>query len=298
MAGLGGNVGTEFYIRARMNGWTTLNGEPVQLWYFDLNESEAGFMQDRFMPAAHIEPIEGQLIKIDFYNQSNMPHTIHLHGLDVDQQNDGVPQTSFAVMPFESYTYEFIAPHAGTYHYHCHVDTIVHYQRGMAGAVIVRPPDGSIHRAWDGGPTFDEEVAWHMTTFDMSWKDVDVSGPETARHRPNVFMLNGKVSADAKIDPYTVVNVNVGQTAYIRVINSAYQWGKVSLGGLPFDVVASDGRPMRQVQTVNSLELAPGERFDIMFNAVSPTQVEATIDYLDDYTREVLGQAATLLTVS
>ncbi len=227
-----------------------------------------------------------------------MPHTIHLHGLDVDQQNDGVPQTSFSIPPFESYTYEFIAPHAGTYHYHCHVDTVVHYHRGMSGAVIVRPPDGSIHRAWDGGPTFDEEVAWHMGTFDMAWKDIPVSGPETARHRPNVFMLNGKQSAEAKTDPFTVLNVNVGQTAYIRAINSAYQWGRVSLGGLPFNVVASDGRPMRKVQTVKSLEIAPGERFDIIFDAVAPTQVEATIDYLDDYTRNVIGQAATLLTVT
>ena len=30
----------------------------------------------------------------------------------------------------------------------------------MIGAVIVRPPDGATDRAWDGGPTFDEEVLW------------------------------------------------------------------------------------------------------------------------------------------
>lgn len=297
MAGLGTNVGTVFNIRSRMNGFTTVNGEQVQLWYFDLDESNSGFMGDRVVPSAHFETIQGQLTKLNFLNASPMPHTIHLHGLDVDQQNDGVPGTSFSVAPGESYTYEFIAPHAGTYHYHCHVDTVVHYQRGMAGAIIVRPPDASTSQAWENGPVFDEEVLWQLTTLDMSWKDLAVSGPETARHRPDVFLLNGGQSADASLDPFTRVEFSVGETAYIRLVNSAYQWGRVSLGGLPFQVVASDGRPMRQVPTVLEWEIGPGKRYDLMLVAAAAQSVAAKIEYLDDYTGNVLGEVSTEINI-
>ncbi len=214
------------------------------------------------------------------------------------QLNDGVPQTSFVVPAGGSYTYEFMAPHAGTYHYHCHVDTIMHYHRGMSGVVIVRPPDGSIDRAWDGGPTFDEEVAWQLQTYDITWDVQGESGPFTARHHPNYFLLNGKQTAQALTDPYTVVNLSVGQRAYLRVVNMSYQWGRVALGGLPFEVVASDGRPMRKTAVAKAWEIGPGERYDLLLQADEPTKVDATVDYLDDYTHKVLGQAATRVTIS
>lgn len=298
MAGLGLNVGTSFTMRARMIGSAVFDGETVGTWFFDNDFSNIGFMNDRYLPSAHIEPIEGQACEIQFINMSPLPHTIHLHGMDVNQANDGVPQTSLAIPGGGTYTYEFIAPHAGTYHYHCHVDTIVHYHRGMGGAVIVRPPDGSTNSAWAGGPTFDEEVLWHLHTFDMAWKDINFSGAATARHRPGVFLLNGLQTADAEVDPFTRLDLAVGQTAYLRLLNHAYQWARVSLGGLPFQVVASDGRPMLQAPTVNSWELGPGERYDLLIDASAPASVTGTVDYLDDYTGGILGQAATQITIS
>lgn len=298
MAGLGGNVGTSFNLRARMNGFSSLGGQPVELWYFDLDSSNSGFQDDRFMPSVHIEPIEGQLITLNFGNFSNMPHTIHLHGLDVEQMNDGVDTTSFLVNPFETYAYQFVAPHSGTYHYHCHVDTVMHYHRGMAGAVIVRPPDGSTDTAWEGGPTFDEEVLWHMGTYDLSWEGITESGPGTARHRPNVFLVNGKSDDEAMSDAATVVNFGVGEKAYLRIVNQSYNWGRISLGGLPFQVVASDGRPLRQPVTTDNWELGPGERYDLLIQSNAPFSGLGTISYLDDYTNGVVGDVSTVINIS
>ncbi len=300
MAGLGNNVGTQFNLRARMNGFFQAAGQNLTAWFFSDGSGMmgSGFMGNRTVPSAHIEPIEGQLIKVDFFNMSMMDHTIHLHGLDVDQQNDGVPQTSFAIPHMGSYTYEFIAPHAGTYHYHCHVDTVIHYARGMIGGVIVRPPDGSTNKAWNGGPTFQEEVLWHLHTVDTTWFTETQSGPKTARHRPNAFMINGKETAAALVDPYTKVSFGLGQKAYIRILNVGYQWARVRLGGLLFDVVASDGRPMKQVVTTDVWELGPGERYDLLLSSTQPAAVDATVDYLDDYSGDVLGTAKTRILVS
>lgn len=298
MAGLGVNIGTSFNMRARMNGFTSLGGQQVELWYFDLDSSNSGFQNNRFMPSVHLEPIEGELITLNFGNFSNMPHTIHLHGLDVDTLNDGVDTTSFLIEPFDSFAYQFIAPHAGTYHYHCHIDTVMHYHRGMAGAIIVRPPDGSTNTAWEGGPTFDEEILWQTGTYDLSWEAITESGPGTARHRPSLFLLNGRVGDDALTDPASVVNFGVGQTAYLRLVNQSYQWSRISLGGLPFQVVASDGRPMRQVVTTDNWEFGPGERYDLLIQSNAPFSGLGTISYLDDYSGGVLGEVSTEINIT
>ncbi len=297
MAGLGQNVGTEFFVRARMNGFTQLGGQPVQLWFFDLDSSNSGFMGDRFLPSVHLELIQDQMTSIHFTNQSNMDHTIHLHGMDVDQANDGVDSTSQAIPPFGNFTYQFIAPFAGTYHYHCHFDTVLHYHRGMAGTVIVRPPGGELNLAWQGGPTFDEEVLWQLSTYDLSW-DSQESSEITARHRPSVFLLNGLESAEAEVCPYTVIKMGIGQTGYLRVVNQAYQFARFSLAGLPFQVVASDGRPLPKPITTDNWEIGTGERYDVMFSSPVPFKGLATVDYLDDYTGNVIGQASTVIDIS
>jgi len=299
MAGLGTNVSNSASLRTRMGGSAVINGSSVTTWFFAPVGTNQGFMGDRHLPSAHVELIEGQASSILFDNTSPMEHTIHLHGMDVDQANDGVPATSPVVPPHGSYNYQFIAPHAGTYHYHCHVDTVLHYAMGMYGTVIVRPPDASTTQAWTGGPTFDEEVLWHLSTVDTSWHTggLQTSGTHTARFHPDGFLLNGKQTTDALLDTFTKVVVGVGQKAYIRVVNAAYQDARVSLGGRPFQVVASDGRPMQTVQTRGTLVIGPGERYDLLFTGVKPEAFEAQVDYLDNANRAVLGSVRTKVEV-
>ena len=298
MAGLGTIIKSNYSVISRMNGAHTIAGQNLGTWYFNRDGSNSGFMNDRQFPSAHLEVIEGQLTSIAFQNMSPMDHTIHLHGLDVDQQNDGVPATSFAVPRMGSYTYQFIAPHAGTYHYHCHVDTVIHYHRGMFGTIIVRPPNSATNVAWTGGPSFDEEVLWQLMTYDLTWKNLNDSGLGTSRHRPDAFMINGYSSPQARTDQFTRLVGSVGQRIYLRIVNSSYQWGRVRLAGLPFDVVASDGRPMLQTVTTDSWDIGPGERYDLLLTPKAPISADATVEYLDDYTGGILGTAATRLEIS
>ncbi len=299
MAGLGTNVGTSFSLAARMNGFPTIGGMQVSTWFFSPIQSFKGFMGDRELPSVHFEPIEGEQIEVAFTNTSGMEHTIHLHGLDVDQRHDGVPQTSFAIPTGGTFTYKFKAPHAGTYMYHCHVDTVIHFAKGMYGAIIVRPPDGSTNKAWTGGPTFDTEALWHLHTLDSQWNNTQLfSGPGTARHHPDIFMINGNATAEALVDPHTRIVVGAGQKAYLRLLNTDYHWARVSLGGLPFQVVASDGRPLQTPVTTGTWELGPGERYDLLFTPTTPTSVNAQVDYLDDASGAVLGSAQTSIVVT
>ena len=282
------------------------DGQQLRTWQFG-----GGFNDDRSVPGPVIEGVEGQLVEVTLW--SPMPHTIHFHGLDVDQANDGVPATSGyvggmgggdsmdvgfgRVSGYNSlgspFTYRFIAPHAGTYIYHCHVDTVLHFEMGMYGTVIIRPPDGSNSHAWAGGPAFDKEYIWHLHTFDSSWHSQMVSGPGTARYRPDYFMINGRDGASSFKDPTSAILAAPGERVLIRLVNVGYQPALVGLGGEEFDVIASDGRPLPEPLKMIEYLVSPGERFDIMFTMPVGAIYKARVEYLDIRMKKVLGHAST-----
>ena len=295
------------------------DGRRLRTWSFG-----RGFNNDRSVPSPVIEGIEGEMLEVTLF--SMMPHTIHFHGLDVDQRNDGVPSTSGFVahghgggghgggghggghggMDFgrvegydnlgSPFTYRFVAPHAGTYAYHCHVDTVLHFEMGMYGTVIIRPPGGLANVVWDGGPAFDREYIWHLHTFDSSWHDETVSSRRTVRHRPDYFMINGKDGANAFSDRATAINGAPGDRILIRSNNMGYQPALIQLGGLPFQVIASDGRPLPASFTTDQQLVAPGERYDLLVQLPSVGDWDAQVNYFDIGLRRSLGVATTSIT--
>ena len=283
-------------VTARMNGSETLaDGTTLSTWYF-AGSSGVGFNDDRTVPGPVIEANEGDNVEITL--NSGMEHSIHLHGLDVDQQNDGVPALSFAVGGPDypnSYTYKFVAPHAGTYMYHCHVDTNKHFEMGMFGTIIIRPRDGSTDKIWDNGPTFDKEYIWQLTTYDSTWH---VGSSDLTRYSPDYFMINGKDGTNADNDSSTAITANAGDKVLVRINGTSYLPGIVRMGGLSFEVVASDGRPLAQSYTATEIMCAAGERYDIILTMPLTGQYTGSIEYRDIRNAKILGVATTTITVS
>lgn len=299
---------------------TMSDGKNIRVWGFV--SGGAGFNNDtaRICPAPVIEAIEGQETTIAL--RSAHPHTIHLHGLDANQANDGVPVTSGFVSQMDPsspstppnmrlisppgvwlgnpYEYKFTPLHAGTYMYHCHVDTVLHVEMGMYGTIIVRPADGSANTLWTNGPVFDREYIWHLHTFDSSWHvDPLVSGPiVTERYTPDYFMINGRDGPDITVDPTSAIVALPNQQIAIRLVNMGYQPAMVSLGGIAFDIVASDGRPLKQLMldALTEYMIGPGERYDIIFTMPATGITNATVDYYDIQGRNILGTAVSSIT--
>lgn len=70
--------------------------------------------------------------------QGPPPHTIHWHGIEPTPMNDGVGHCS---MELGQYTYQWQPNFIGTYFYHCHRNTMQHFEFGLAGLMIFHPPD-------------------------------------------------------------------------------------------------------------------------------------------------------------
>ncbi|MDH5612746.1 MAG: multicopper oxidase domain-containing protein [Gammaproteobacteria bacterium] len=280
-------------VTAQMNGSAALaDGASISTWYFS---NGGGFNGDRTVPSPVIEANQGEQVAITL--SSMMPHTIHLHGLDVDQQNDGVPATSFEVTG--SYTYRFTATHAGTFMYHCHVDTNKHMEMGMFGTIIIRPSNGSTTQAWDNGSVFDKEYLWQLTTHDSTWHSgMGGGGSNLARYRPDYFMINGKDGANTITDSATAITASAGQKVLVRIVGTSYMPGIIRMGSLPFEVIASDGRPLVQPYITTEQMCAAGERYDILLTMPSSGQYTGGIEYRNIRNTDALGTVTTTITVA
>lgn len=226
------------------------------------------------IPGPLIEANQGDSVHIDFWNVSQLHHhTIHLHGLDVDQANDGVPMLSFNVGHMEHGWYHFKAPHAGTYLYHCHVGSTVHLQAGMYGPIIIRPSDGS-KTTWDGGYAFDTETMLFMSEFDTFWHSdsiLDHAHDTLAaldplpvpRFNPDYFLINGL--SDQQLEDTIQLDSKTDYVNYFRLVNIGYCSNKVIFpASLDAKIVDSDGRPLPSPEFNDTVEVYPGERYGVI----------------------------------
>ncbi len=184
------------------------DGAQHEMWAFETPTSGKVFPS----PLLRIE--EGKMFHATVH-PSKKVHTIHWHGLEPDPRNDGVGHTSFEVTG--SYTYQWApdvgipgssnAGSAGTYFYHCHVNTPLHVQMGMAGPLIIDPvvhPDfpvqpGVTRRSFVDGPEYDIETETLLSAYavDERWHTLGhaagLSGEDVGldRFEPTHFYLLG-----------------------------------------------------------------------------------------------------------
>lgn len=250
-------------------------------------------------------------------------HTIHLHGLDQSTKTDGVAETSFSVLPNQSFTYKLRTHETGTYIYHCHIHTVLHQNMGMYGGIILMPTaDSDQNRPFAGGPTFTKQYYWVVAEADRNWhvRAVQKQGygdfgdndefTYFTRYNPEHFVL-----ASFEIDLTKLnsggpgrglvwrtnptpgpISARIGDTLLIRVGNLGYLNQRVSFAGLPFDAVATDGRPMRDVSGnlapmlgLTSMDVAPGERYDFILKLPVAGTITSKIEYLNPYKKVVAG---------
>lgn len=191
------------------------------------------------LPGPQIEADLGDRVRVVLHNELGQPTTLHFHGVRVPNSMDGVPViTQDPVMPGESFTYEFTLRNSGTHMYHPHFNATEQITEGLLGAFVVHDPD-------------DPAVAVDQTI--------------VLNDGPLGYTINGKgFPATAPIV------LSRGQTLRLRYMNEGLQIHPMHLHGLVQRVVAKDGYRLPQPYDVDTLMIAPGERYDVLVKADEP----------------------------
>ncbi len=100
-------------------------------------------------PGPEIRVPEGDWVQVNFTNHTAELHTIHWHGITLQNEMDGVPNgTQWGVANGQTFKYLFRAQPAGTHFYHCHNMTDLHVQAGMFGALIIEPKEDLVRNVF------------------------------------------------------------------------------------------------------------------------------------------------------
>ena len=176
-----------------------------------------------------IEAVEGDRVRIFVTNKLTAPTTVHWHGVLLPSGMDGVGGlTQKAILPGETYMYEFPLRQHGTLMYHSHHDEMTQMGMGMTGLFIIHPRNPE-------GPRPDRDFALML----HEWKiEVGASRPD-----PNEMTDFNTLTINAKCFPATQpLIVKTGDRVRIRIGNlSAMDHHPIHLHGYYFTVTETDG---------------------------------------------------------
>lgn len=246
------------------NKFQTEYGDSLTFWGYGYYLGPGNVLPTT-LPAPLLKVKKDEDVSIKFHNLSGEDHTIHLHGLDVDTRNDGVPHTWWPVDPNDSIVYSFNSSHPGAYLYHCHVMTVHHLAMGMYGMIIVRNYPDSLHM-YNGGPGFNKEYQYLFSDMDTSWNADPISPGQLHDFHGNYYMVNGKSGWQMFSGTDEVIQAAAGDSILVHVGNMGYSSVQLNFPPEMNAVVhMSDGRVLPSAISTDSLRIYPGERYEIMF---------------------------------
>ena len=218
----------QWELTASVIDWETEPGKVVE-----------AFAYNGMVPGPQLRAEVGDKIRIILHNELPEPTTIHSHGLFVPPGMDGVPVISQpAVMPGESFTYEYTLRNAASHMYHSHFMAATQVPMGLLGAFVVTDPDAT-----------DEPAA-------------DIDYTMVLNDGPLGFTINGK--GFPATEP---IVAQVGQKIRIRYMNEGLQIHPMHLHGMPQLVIAKDGWTLPTPHYEDTVLVAPGERIDVIVDA-------------------------------
>jgi len=224
-----------FDLEAKIVDWEIEPGKTVKAWTY--NGTVPG-------PVIRVNP--GDKLKINLKNSLPESTSLHPHGCAVPNKQDGFdPVTQEPIKPGESYSYEWTVPAEGTPSvcmYHSHHDAQVQVPNGLVGAMYVgelKLPEG--------------KKADHEVT--MVLNDAGTIG----------LSLNGR-----SFPGTTGYVVKKGESMLVHYYNEGLQIHPMHLHQPHGLVVAKDGVPLPQPFLSDTISVAPGERWSVLYEFTEP----------------------------
>ncbi len=125
----------------------TWDNRPNGLTFFTFDQPNNPTASGTF-PGPTVRVPRGAIFHATTRGKGPPPHTIHWHGIEPTPMNDGVGHCS---MEIGGYTYQWQPNFMGFYFYHCHRNTVQHFEFGLYGALLIDAPDAFFASLEDDG---------------------------------------------------------------------------------------------------------------------------------------------------
>lgn len=243
---------------------------------------------DGSIPGKEIRVTRGDTLEVALANDLPQDTTIHWHGLALRNDMDGVHDlTQAPILSGESFTYRFLAPHAGTYWFHPHMGTQL--DRALYAPLIIEDPDEPdgydidqviVLDDWlDGIGRTPDDVLANLAGMNMDMGsgsmgsmpgmdhgsmgmpefESEILGGDAGDVDYPLHLINGRPTADRP-----TIDVPAGGRARLRFINAGSDTAyRVALGGHRMTVTHTDGFPIEPIE-VEALLIGMGERYDVI----------------------------------
>lgn len=233
----------EFELTAAVTPWEVAPGQVVDAWTY--NGMAPG-------PMMHVEV--GDEVRIVLHNDLPMGTDVHLHGINVPNSMDGVaPITQDLVAPGETFAYEFTADEPAVAMYHAHHHAQLQVPNGLFGTFLVGEMPLPAGRTVGGEAVpADVRVSQELP---LVLNDSGVIG----------YSLNGK-----SFPATTPIAARTGDWILVHYFNEGSQIHPMHLHQFDQVVVAKDGFPLDDPYVVDTLNVAPGERYSVLVHLDEP----------------------------
>lgn len=230
----------QFELTAAITPWEVEPGKIVDAWTYNGTA-----------PGPQIKVDVGDKVRVIIHNDTPLGTDIHWHGIDTPFTQDGVsPITQDPISSGDTYTYEFLATEPANGMYHAHLHSQISVPNGMFGSFVIG--ENPIPRGQTiGGVTIPEDVV-PAVDMPMVLNDAGVIG----------LSLNGK-----SFPATAPIVVNNGDWLSLTYLNEGLLAHPMHLHKFPQLVYAKDGFPLDQPYWADTINVAPGERYQVLVHA-------------------------------
>lgn len=236
----------EFRLVVEEIDWEMAPGMVVRAWGYNGRT-----------PGPTIEAVEGDRVRFLVTNKLPEPTAVHWHGLILPSGMDGVAGLNQpAILPGETFAYEFTLKQHGTQMYHSHGDEMVQIGLGTMGFFIIHPKQRA------------NKIDRDFALFVNEW----FVAPGSNRPDPNVMTEFNIFTFNSRAFPGTAPLIaKTGDRVRIRVANIGQDVHPIHLHGHNFKVVATDGGdvPPGAQWPETTVLVSPGQTRDFEFIAIA-----------------------------
>ena len=227
-----------FSLTAKVVPWEVEPGKFVDGWAYN-----------GMIPGPVMHANVGDKIRIVLKNELPESTSLHLHGVRVPNAMDGVdPYTQKPIEPGATFIYEWTATEPSVGMYHSHHNAQVQVPNGLAGAILIGDWKAMAMTAAGGRTKDSNNVAEQEVV--MVLNDSGTIG----------LSLNGK--SFPATSPYSLA---IGESMVVHYYNEGNMTHPMHLHQPSGLVVAKDGKVLESPFWADTLNVAPGERWTVVY---------------------------------